>query len=153
MTSTYVSSRCRIASGRESLALQSIHYGRDRQEWLGEFNDTLLRDLAGNAWEFSCACAMVLAQEVVLGLLAARAKSAKQSIEKLDTTAASSSGMQRSGRSRSLMFSGSGTEQASAAIPGPGFSRLTTLDLDFSGGDGEDARPAEYLESFLQWHR
>jgi hypothetical protein len=69
-SSIYLGSRCRTAHGLEDLSLQNIHFG-DRQCRLSEFPDNLLRDLAGNAWETTCASAMVLVQEVILGALAA----------------------------------------------------------------------------------
>lgn len=45
----YISDRCRLVMGLESLNLQGIHYGADHVK-LAHYTDTFLLDLAGNAF-------------------------------------------------------------------------------------------------------
>ena len=65
----YLTSRCRLVTGLEAMFIQNIVYPWDADyQLLGRFPDTLLRDLAGNAFEgSSCMMAVVLAC-VVLSL-------------------------------------------------------------------------------------
>ena len=149
-SSIYLGSRCRTAHGLEDLALQNIHYG-DRQCRLSEFPESLLRDLAGNAWETTCASAMLLVQEVILGALAAQPKADYPSSSSVvGSTAATSTS------SASILSSPSGLEQhlqprANRASPRRALAmrRGSSLDLHFAGNGGNDL--TSDLDSFLEW--
>jgi site-specific DNA-cytosine methylase len=65
--SIYLGSRCRFAHGIECMHMQSIHYGSNHQH-LAKYLEPLLRDLAGNAWECTCAASMVIVQEAFLAI-------------------------------------------------------------------------------------
>lgn len=83
----YLGSRCRLANPRELLHMQGIHYGQ-REDELSEFEPRLLADLAGNAWEATCASAMYVLQETLLAKLRcsqASTSSAAQSWGRGDT--------------------------------------------------------------------
>ena len=66
--SIYVGSRCRLLHPLEELHMQSIHYC-DKEVDLGKSPPSLLSSLAGNAWECTCAAAMITVQETLLAVL------------------------------------------------------------------------------------
>ena len=52
--------------------MQAIHFGQTHP-LLDGFPESLLRSLAGNAWESTCAAAMIIVQETLLATLAFKA--------------------------------------------------------------------------------
>lgn len=73
----YLTHRCRFLHGVESLRLQSLWFDADA---VGPFGDSLLRDLAGNAFEGSCCAASVL----VCCTLAAKVFASRLPLEDMD---------------------------------------------------------------------
>lgn len=65
-------SRCRVALPQEHMHMQSIHFG-DKHALLAAFSDKALMDLAGNAWEATCAADMMILQETLLSVFAINA--------------------------------------------------------------------------------
>lgn len=59
----YITSRCRMLLGTEALRLQSLWFG---EAALSPFDDSLLLNLAGNAFEGSCCAATVFSSCVLL---------------------------------------------------------------------------------------
>ena len=53
--------------------MQPIHYGQ-KHHLLDGFPESLLRSLAGNAWESTCAAAMIIVQETLLATSAIKAR-------------------------------------------------------------------------------
>jgi len=66
----YVSSEMRLLLGRECLSIQGLHYGDDVD--LGQFKDSLLLDLAGNAYDCHCYAAVSFVAFACLALLSER---------------------------------------------------------------------------------
>ena len=137
-SSIYLASRCRTACGREDLAFQCIHYG-ERQERLAEFEDGLIRDLAGNAWETTCAGVMMLAQQVILGLLAAGARAAQSeqpaALAALEISA------------EPPLQEPQPPKPARLELPAARLQRAQTLGLMFGGEAGESD-----LDDLLNWN-
>lgn len=65
--------RNRLVTGREALLLQGIHYG-SCQHKLSEFNDDLLRNLAGNTFNAFCNAAVRIVRTACLAHLDTRAR-------------------------------------------------------------------------------
>ena len=69
----YISTRCRPLLGVECLRLQSLFFpGHEQGQFLLDFSDATLRDLAGNAFEGSCCAAVVFSCCVLLATGAAQ---------------------------------------------------------------------------------
>ena len=62
----YLGSRCRLIHAFKEMHTQGIHFGKKELE-LREVGSSLVRSLAGNAWETTCAAAMVIVQETFFG--------------------------------------------------------------------------------------
>lgn len=78
-TRCYLSHRCRLVRGQEAFAMQGIHYA-ERHTELADVSESLLMDMAGNAFHAWCCGAALLA---TLTLLAEAAATGKQEDEQL----------------------------------------------------------------------
>ena len=62
----YITTRCRLVTGREALNLQSIFFPAEVAGRLDTFSNELLMDLAGNAFDANCYAATFFCSIVVL---------------------------------------------------------------------------------------
>lgn len=70
----WLAHRVRMMAGIESLALQGIHYG-NAQSKLDIYDDSLLKDLGGNAFMSLCCGVCVLSKDIFVARCLARAES------------------------------------------------------------------------------
>ena len=118
--------------------MQPIHDGQ-KHHVLHGFPESFLRSLAGNAWESTCAAAMIIVQETLLATLAFEAR--RKGL-------AAACGAQ-AGDAQSVGLTGSIDGQGPshgepAATSRPALNHLLSRDLDFSGCSAD-------LDEFLSW--